>query len=66
MPGDAAYDAGHNHALCRERLGVGETLFRPNPRNAGRRWPKTPYRRSMKRGFPRAAYHRRRDRKSVV
>ena len=57
--GDAAYDAEHNHALCRERLGVAETLFRLNPRNTGRKWPKTPYRRAMKRGFPKAVYNQR-------
>ena len=30
-----------------------------NPRNTGRRWPKTPYRRAMRRRFPRALYHQR-------
>lgn len=57
--GDAAYDAEHNHRLCRERLGVAETVFRLNPRNAGRKWPRTPYRRAMKRGFPAAVYNQR-------
>ena len=57
--GDAAYDAEHNHALCRDRLGIPESVFRLNPRNTGRKWPLTPYRRSMKRGFPRATYNRR-------
>jgi hypothetical protein len=57
--GDAAYDAEHNHALCRDRLGIPESFFRLNPRNTGRKWPRTPYRRAMKRGFPRAAYNQR-------
>jgi hypothetical protein len=27
VSGDAAYDAQHNHALCRVRLGIPETVF---------------------------------------
>jgi hypothetical protein len=57
--GDAAYDAEHNHALCRDRLGIPESVFRLNPRNTGRKWPRAPYRRSMRRGFPKAAYNQR-------
>lgn len=56
---DAAYDAEHNHALCRETLGVRESIFPINPRNGGRRWPTTPYRRAVRRrwaGALRAAY----------
>ena len=57
--GDAGYDAEHNHRLCRDELGVRRTVIRLNRRNTGRRWPKTPYRRAMRRRFPRALYHQR-------
>ena len=56
---DAGYDAEHNHRLCREELGVRRSVIALTPRNTGRRWPKTPYRRAMRRRFPRALYHRR-------
>jgi hypothetical protein len=56
---DAAYDAEHNHRLCREELGVRRTVIRLNPRNTGQRWPKTPYRRAMCRRFPHPLYHQR-------
>lgn len=64
--GDAAYDAEHNHALCRDRLGIPESVFRLNPRNTGRRWPQTPYRRAMKRGFPKATYNQRWQAESAI
>ena len=35
--GDAAYDAEHNHALCRGRLGIPQTVFRLNCRDTGRK-----------------------------
>jgi hypothetical protein len=63
--GDAGYDAEHNHRLCRERLGIRETLIALNRRNMGRRWPLTPYRRAMKHDFPRAAYRQRWHAESV-
>jgi len=56
---DAGYDAEHNHRLCREELGMRRSVIALNPRNTGRRWPKTPYRRAMRRRFPRALYHQR-------
>jgi transposase len=56
---DAAYDAEHNHRLCREELGVRQSLIPLNARNTGRRWPKTPYRRALRRRFPRPEYHQR-------
>ena len=56
---DAAYDGEHNHRLCREGLGIPETVIALNPRNAGRRWPRTPYRRAMRQHFPKAAYDQR-------
>jgi transposase len=47
---DKGYDAEHNHALCREELGIRSTIIavRRNT-NGTREWPKTPYRRAMKR-----------------
>ena len=56
---DAGYDAEHNHRLCREELGMRRSVIALNPRNTGRRWPKTPYRRAMRRRFPRTLYHQR-------
>lgn len=57
--GDAGYDAEHNHRLCREDLGVRQTVIRLNHRNTGRRWPKTPYRRAMRHRFPKTTYNQR-------
>lgn len=56
---DKGYDAEHNHALCRRELGIRSTAIPLNPRNHGRRWPKTRYRRMMKRRFPVRQYRRR-------
>ena len=56
---DAGYDAEHNHRLRREELGVRRSVIALNPRNTGRRWPKTPYRRAMRRRLPRTLYHQR-------
>jgi len=56
---DAGYDAEHNHRLCREELGVTRSVIALNRRNTGRRWPKTPYRRALRQGFPRVLYHQR-------
>ncbi|WP_135468027.1 transposase [Crenalkalicoccus roseus] len=57
--GDAGYDAEHNHRLCREELGVRQTVIRLNRRNTGRRWPKTPHRRAMRKRFDRTLYNQR-------
>jgi hypothetical protein len=60
--GDAAYDAEHNHAFGRDRLGIRSTVFPLNRRNGGRKWPKTEYRRQMVERFrkkPRGSRHRR-------
>jgi len=40
-------------------LGVRTTAIPLNPRNQGRRWPRTPYRRLMKRCFPKRKYRQR-------
>ncbi len=49
---DAAFDSEANHRLCREELGVRSTVIPINRRGRGRKWPKTKYRRQMKRRFP--------------
>jgi len=56
---DAGYDAEHNHRLCREELGLRRAVIKLNPRNCSRRWPQSPYRRAMRRAFPKALYHQR-------
>jgi transposase len=38
---------------------VWQTVINLNPRNTGRRWPKSPYRREMRQAFPKALYHQR-------
>lgn len=62
---DAAYDAEHNHRLCREELGIRSTVIPLNKRR-GRRWPKEPYRRQMKRRFFRRIYHQRWQAESII
>jgi hypothetical protein len=60
--GDGAFDAEHNHARARQRLGVRSTVIPLNRRNAGRKWPKTRYRRQRVKRFrrkPRGSRHRR-------
>jgi hypothetical protein len=61
---DAGYDAEHVHRLCREELGMAATAVALNRRTA-RRWPRTPYRRAMRRAFPRALYAQRQQVESV-
>lgn len=56
---DKGYDAEHNHRLCRRELGIRSTVIALNPRGTGRRWPRTRYRRLMKRRFPKAQYRQR-------
>jgi transposase len=53
---DAGYDGEHNHALCRETLGIRSTVIALNPRRDGRIWPKERYRRQMRRRFHRRVY----------
>jgi hypothetical protein len=61
---DAGYDAEHVHRLCREELGMAATAVALNRRTA-RRWPRTPYRRAMRRAFPRTLYAERQQVESV-
>jgi transposase len=56
---DAAYDSEENHRLCREHLGIRATAIPINRRNQGRKWPKTKYRRQMKKRFPKRKYGQR-------
>ncbi len=56
---DAGYDAEHNHRLCRDELGVRQSVIALNPRNTGQRPPRTPYRHALWRDFPAATYHQR-------
>jgi hypothetical protein len=57
--GDAAFDSEENHRLCREDLGIRSTIIPVNRRSQGRKWPKTKYRRQMKRRFHRRQYGQR-------
>mgnify|MGYP001090611351 FL=1 len=63
-PTRAGHDAGHNHRPCRDALGVRRTVIRLSRRNTGRRWPKTPYRRAMRKRFPRPLHNQRRHAES--
>ena len=56
---DRAFDGERNHVLCRRELGVRTTAIPLNKRNAGRKWPKTKYRRLMRRRFPKRVYRQR-------
>lgn len=57
--GDAAFDSEDHHRLCRKDLGVRSTVIPINRRSQGRKWPKTKYRRQMKRRFHRQKYGQR-------
>lgn len=63
---DAAYDAEHNHVLCRRELGIRSTTIPLNRRNTGRRWPRTRYRRLMKTQFPKRKYRQRWQAESAI
>ena len=52
---DAAYDAEHNHRLCRDELGIRSTVIPLNARR-GSRAPSTKYRAQMQRRFHRRLY----------
>jgi Transposase DDE domain len=56
--GDKGYDAEHNHALCRQELGIRSTVIPLNPRNASGP-PKGRYRRMMHDRFPNRWYRHR-------
>ncbi len=52
---DAAYDAEHNHVLCRQELGIRSTVIPARKRNS-QKWPTAKYRRQMKCRFHRRIY----------
>ena len=56
---DKGYDAEHNHRLCREELRIRSTIIPINKRNRGRKWPKSKYRRQMRRRFFKRQYAQR-------
>jgi hypothetical protein len=49
---DAGYDAERDYRLCREQLGMRQTVIALNLRNAGDRWPAGPHRRAMRPASP--------------
>lgn len=63
--GDAAYDAEHNHRLCRDELGIRSTVI-PLNRRRRRKWPKTRYRRQMKKRFFHRIYRQRAQMESLI
>jgi hypothetical protein len=63
---DAGFDAEAAHRLCREELGMEATAIALNRRRARYRWPPAPYRRAMRRAFPRALYGERQQVESVI
>lgn len=62
---DAAYDAEHHHRLCREQSGIRSTVIPLNRRGTGRKWPRTKYRRQMRRRFLKRVYGQRWQAESV-
>lgn len=63
---DAAYDAEHNPVLARQTLGIRSTVSPINRRNHGRKWPKTRYRRQMRKRFFKRIYRQRAQVESVI
>jgi hypothetical protein len=53
---DAAYDGDGNHVLCRGKPGTRSMAIPLSRRTTGCRRPKTPYRRPVKRRFPKRTY----------
>ncbi|WP_284352985.1 transposase, partial [Roseisolibacter agri] len=62
---DAAYDSEAHHGCCHRELRVRRTAIRLNRRSHGQCWPRTRYRRAMRRCFPWRLYHRRQQVESV-
>ncbi len=57
--GDSAFDSEANHRFCREELGIRSTIIPINRRSRGRKWPRSHYRRQMKRRFFKRKYGQR-------
>lgn len=62
---DSGYDAEEHHRLARRKYHIRSTVIAINKRNQGRRWPKTKYRRQMKKRFHRRVYRQRAQVESV-
>jgi transposase len=62
---DAAYDTEAHHRLCHEDFGIPHVVIALNPRGSGRRWPRTPCRRALRRAFPKTLYRQRWHAESV-
>jgi hypothetical protein len=56
---DAAYDAERHHAQCRDEFHIRTTAIPINRRGHGRKWPRTKYRRQMRKRFPKRKYGQR-------
>jgi hypothetical protein len=56
---DGAYDAEPHHRVCREDLGIRQTVIRINPRGPKAHRPSGRYRRQMYTRFPRRTYRQR-------
>lgn len=57
---DKGYDAEHNHVMARQELGITSTIIAVKKKNAwNRKWPKTRYRRALKKHFPKRVYGQR-------
>ena len=63
---DAGYEAEHNHRLGRETYGIPTTWIALNKRSTGGQWPKTTYRRQMKRNVAKNRYHQRGQMESAI
>ena len=57
--GDAAYDAERHHEQCRDDYRIRSTVIPINRRGRGRKWPRSKYRRQMRRRFHRRKYGQR-------
>jgi hypothetical protein len=62
---DAAYDAEAHHRICREELGIRQTVIPINPRRTKTGGPTGRYRQQMHQRFPRRTYRRRWHAESV-
>ncbi len=57
---DKGYDAEHNHVQARKELKIKSTIIAVKRKNAwNRKWPTTPYRRALKKYFPKRVYGQR-------
>jgi transposase len=62
---DSGYDSEEHHRLAREDYGIRSSVIALNPRNQGKKWPKTKYRRQMKRNFHITIYGHRNQIESI-